>query len=144
MKIILLKEVQGFGHVGETKEVSDGYARNFLIPKGLAAMATKHTLKVVGDQKAKKVRQAQKSARSKELLAKKINKKTFEIKAKADEKGTLYAGIDKKLLAEELRKQGVELETSEIKLKENIKKIGDYEIDIILGKEKAVVKLKVV
>ena len=65
MQIILLKEVKGLGHAGETKEVSDGYSRNFLIPKGMADMATKHSLSVLDAQGKKKERAKKQEERKK-------------------------------------------------------------------------------
>ena len=143
MKVILLKEVQGLGRAGDIKQVSDGYARNFLIPQGLADVLTKHTLGMLEAQKMKKVRSEKSEARSKKLLAKKINGKIFTIQVKADEKGTLYAGIDAKAVAQELNKQGFKLEPSEVKLKEAMKKIGEYEVGLELGEEKAKIKLNI-
>jgi len=154
MKIILLKEVSGLGHKGEVKEVKEGYARNFLIPKGMADVVTKHSLNVLAAQKRKREKSKKLSplkrdhakageVRSKKLLAGKFNNKSFEILAKADEKGTLYAKLDAKNIASELAKQGYKMEVSEVKLEKPIKKIGEYKIELRLADKKAIIKLKV-
>lgn len=143
MKIILLKEVQGLGHAGEVKEVAEGYARNFLITKGFADFATKHSLNVSKAQKNKRERVKKLEIRSKKLEAKKINGKSFTITAKADEKGSLYAKINGKTIAYELTKQGVKIEENEIKMPESIKKTGEHEIDLELSGESVKIKLEV-
>ncbi len=143
MKVVLLKEVKNLGHVGDVKEVNSGYARNFLIPRGLADMVTKHSMGVLESQKNKRERIKKVQFKSKKLLAKKIDRKKFKIEAKADEKGSLYAKLDSKAIVRELEKQGYDIELNEVIIKENIKKIGDYTVDLKLGGEKAKIKLEV-
>ena len=143
MKIILLKKVQGLGHIGEVKEVKEGYAFNFLIPKGMADVVTKHSLSVLAAQKKKGEKVRKSEVKSKRQEAEKINNKSFEIKAPADKKGTLYAKLNIKVVVSELAKQGYKIDQSEILLREPIKKIGEYEATLDLGGEKAKVKLKV-
>jgi large subunit ribosomal protein L9 len=144
MKIILLKEVQGLGHSGEIKEVADGYARNFLIVKGLADFVTKHNLDVLEAQKKKLEKLAVKARKDKQKLAKKINGQEFEIKSRADDKGTLYSKITAKTIAQELIKQGINIEDKEIKLDEAIKKVGKYEVELNLGGEGVMIKLEII
>ena len=143
MKIILLKEVQGLGHAGDIKEVSDGYGRNFLLPGKLAEISTQHSLAVLELRKRKRERIALRAEKDKVKLAKKINGQRFAIKAKADQTGTLYAKIDAKAIASVLAKQGFKIEENEIKLPETIKKIGEYEVDFELGGESGKIKLEV-
>jgi large subunit ribosomal protein L9 len=143
MKIILLKEVQGLGHAGDIKEVSDGYGRNFLVPQGLAAILTMENLKAVEVKKSRKEKAVKSLKKNKDKLAKKIFGKKFEIKVKADETGTLYAKIDAKAIDSELNKQGYKIEASEIKLPEPIKKIGEYEVNLELGGESGKIRVEV-
>jgi len=143
MKIILTKEVRGLGHVGETKEVSDGYARNFLLANGLAREATSTALQTLDSQKAKKQKQEIKNKKTKQILAKKINGRSFTIKSKADDSGTLYAGLNAEAISEELKKNKFFIEPEEIVLGENIKKIGDYQFELILAGEKVKIKLNI-
>ncbi len=144
MKVILIKEVPGLGHAGETKDVAEGYARNLLIPKGLADVLSKHGLNVLEAQKNKRVRLAIKSEKDKQKLAKKINGQKFEIQAKADEKGSLYAKINAKAIAAELVEKGFEVEDNEVKLPEAIKKVGEYEVELGLGEGRVMVKVEVI
>jgi len=143
MKVILLKEVRNIGHAGEIKDLKEGYARNYLIPSGLASVVSKHSMGVAQAQKNKKEKQKKLEAKSKKSEAKKIDGKKFEIKVKADEKGTLYAKLDAKNIARELKKQGYNIEPDEIKLAEPIKKIGEFEVELNLAGENVKVKLEV-
>jgi len=143
MKVVLLKEVRGLGHQGDIKEVKQGYARNFLIPHGLADILTKHSLSVIEQQKKKREKSKKVEVRSKKLLAKKINGNSFMILAKADDKGTLYAKVDAKVIAGELQKQGFALGVGEVVLEKGIKKVGEYEVVLKIGDDKAKVKLAV-
>ncbi|MDD4332894.1 MAG: 50S ribosomal protein L9 [Patescibacteria group bacterium] len=141
MKVILLKEVSGLGHIGDVKEVNDGYARNFLFSRGLAIMASKHSIKMLVDHKNREIRIKEKKIRTKKIIAKHINNKIFTIKSKADEKGTLYAGLTRELISQKLKNEIFEIEPGEIELEENIKKLGEYRIGLNLAGEKANVKL---
>ena len=114
MKVILLKEVKNLGHVGEIKDVAEGYARNLLIPGELADILSKHGLNVLEARKNKRERTAIKSKKDKQKLVKKISGQKIEIKAKADEKGGLYAKINAKAVAAELARQRFKVEDSEI------------------------------
>jgi large subunit ribosomal protein L9 len=143
MKIILLKEVQGFGHAGDIKEAKEGYARNFLIPKGLAVVADKHTLKVARDQKEKQKRQSKKTENKKQMLARKINGNIFEIKSSSDESGTLYAGLDAKKICKELNQQGCEVEEADFLPMEKIKNIGEHVVKLNLSGNKVQIKLNI-
>ncbi|MFH1522760.1 MAG: 50S ribosomal protein L9 [Patescibacteria group bacterium] len=143
MKIILLKETKGLGHAGEIKEVKVGYALNFLIPEGFADMATKHSLNVLKAQENKLIKSKEVEKKSKKAEAKKIDGKFFEVIVKADEKGTMYAKLDAKAVAKELEKEGYKIEAGEIRLDEPIKKIGEYEVGLELGGQKAKIKLEV-
>ena len=143
MKIILLKEVQGLGHAGDIKEVSDGYGRNFLLPGKLAEISTQHSLAVLELRKRKRERIALRAEKDKVKLAKKINGQRFAIKAKADQTGTLYAKIDARAIAFLLVRKGYKIEPDEIKLPEPIKKIGEYEVNLELGEENGKIKLEV-
>ncbi len=144
MKVVLLKEVQNLGRQGDIKEVKEGYARNFLISQGLADILTKHSLSMLEAQKKKKVRSKKLEVRSKKSLARKIAGKNFVIQAKADDKGTLYAKVDVKAIAGELQKQDYAVDVGEVVLDKVIKKVGEYEVELKLGGEKAKVSINII
>jgi large subunit ribosomal protein L9 len=144
MKIVLLKTVPGLGQAGEVKEVSEGYARNYLIPQDLADLVTKHSINVLSAQKKKRERMNAQEKLAKKKLAKKLNRKVFTIETTADDNDTLYAGITAKSLAVELQNQGHKVEAGEIKLKSAIKKLGEHKAELKLGGEKVMIRVKVV
>jgi len=143
MKVILLKQVRGLGQIGEIKTVADGYARNFLIPRGLADMLSSHSLNIMEAQKKKLIRIKNIELKNNLQEIKKIKSKKFEIKAKADNKGTLYAKITSKIIAEELSRQGYKIASQAVKLNETIKKVGEYKIQLSLEGESAEVIIEV-
>ncbi|MFH1427857.1 MAG: 50S ribosomal protein L9 [Patescibacteria group bacterium] len=141
MKVILLKNISNLGRAGEIKEIKTGYARNFLLAKGLADMVSKHSINVLHAQKKKLARLEIKEEKNKKNLAKKVNNQVFIIEAKADDKGNLYAKLSQKAIVDVLNKAGYQVLNKEIILKENIKKIGEYEVELKLAGEKAKIKL---
>lgn len=133
MKIILLKDVPKLGKKDDIKDVSDGYARNFLIPKGLVAPLTPALLKEAEARKAKEAAKVQKEIEAAKDLAEKIKKVKMTIKAKANEKEELFGSVDSAQIAEALKEKGIEVAKNQVVLKEPIKKLGDYKVKIDLG-----------
>lgn len=133
VKVILLKDVAKLGKKGEIKEVSDGYGRNYLIPRGLAVEATKSELsklRNVEDQRKKKEERTK--ANSEELL-KKIKQRHFRLKVKAGTSGKLFGAVTSADIAELISKElGTEFSKRYVDLKENIKNTGEYRISLKL------------
>ena len=102
MKVILNQDVKGQGKKGDLINVSDGYARNFLLPKNLAKEATKENLNVMQGQKESQEYRKQKELEEAQELQKKIAELTVNIKAKAGENGKLFGSVTSKEIAEEL------------------------------------------
>ncbi len=133
MKVLLVKDVPSLGKAGEVKEVKDGYARNYLIPKGLAKVATPE---IIQEWEKEQKERAKKEAKEKEELLKlkeKIESLTLEIRHKAGANGALFGAITNKEVAEELKKYGIEIDKKSIDIHPPIKQTGSYEIDIKLG-----------
>lgn len=141
MRVLLIKKVKGLGQAGEIKEVNDGYARNFLLPKKLAEMISNHETRMLVAQKNKQIRLKAEEEKAKKKMVKKIDNKTYEIISKSDQKGTLYAKIDNRSLSHELKGLGLNIEPNEIKMDTPIKKLGEYAIDIVIKGGKARIKL---
>lgn len=143
MKIILIKNVPKVGLKHDIKDVSDGYALNLLIPRGLAEVATPGNLKKMEVLKAKE--EGEKKAKEAEIAKNlgEIAKIKIEMKGKANEKGHLFAGITKEMIAEELAKTGhSSIHSDFIVLDKHIKEVGEHDIAIkVLDK---VGKLKLV
>ncbi|MGI5836632.1 MAG: 50S ribosomal protein L9 [Chloroflexota bacterium] len=135
MKVVLLKDIQGVGKEGQVKEVADGYARNFLLPKGLAAIATPGTLKDLEiKQAAERKRQAKIDEEMREL-AKKISDSSITVRSKVGEGGKLYGSITNADVAEAIESQlGQTVDKRKIEIEEPIRHVGEYKIPIKLSK----------
>ena len=128
MKVIFLKDVKGSGKKGEIKEVSDGYANNFLIKTGLAKKVDATSLNENKTQK-----QANDYHKEQERLAalevkKQIDGKTIALKIKCGENGKTFGSITSKEIADALGANGIKLDKKKIELTESIKSVGSYKI----------------
>ncbi|MFA6257467.1 MAG: 50S ribosomal protein L9 [Candidatus Paceibacterota bacterium] len=144
MKVIFLKDVPRVGKRHDTKEVNDGYALNFLIPRKFAEMATPNALALLETKKKniKIEREMQEDLLLKNL--ENIKEKIVTIKAKADEKGHLFSGIKNKEIIKEMKAQhNAEISEESIVLEKPIKEIGEFEIQISMKDKKSSFKLKV-
>jgi len=132
MKVIFLQDVKGQGKKGEVKEVSEGYARNFLIPRGLAKEASQGNLKTLEVQKQAEERRKQREKQEAEELGKRLDQMTVVIRAKAGEGGRLFGAITSKQVAEALAKEGIEIDKRKIELDEPIRSLGVTKVPIKL------------
>ena len=133
MKVILLDNVKGVGKKDEIINANDGYARNFLFPKGLAVEANNSNLiklKAKQDSKAFKKGEDKKEALN---IKEQIEKITLKIEVKAGENGKIFGGVTSKEIAEQLKKQcNIELDKKKIDLKDTIKTVGIFTVDVKL------------
>lgn len=136
MKVILQQDVKGQGKKGQLVEVSDGYGRNFLLPRKLAVEATAENVNTMKMQdKAKQARLAEEKAAA-QALAEQLKGVQVKIKARAGQGGKLFGSITSKEISEELKKQfGMEVNKSKIVLADPIKSFGAFEIKCKLGSE---------
>ena len=145
MIVILTKDVKGTGKAGEVVKVSDGYARNMLLPKGLAKEATEGNIRNLEKQKAiaEEKREEQKPSAIKQ--AEELDRITLTIKSKGGETGKLFGSITSKDISEELLKQqNIKIDKKKIELDNPIKQTGDFQVDIKLFPEvTASLKIKV-
>ena len=144
MKVVFLEDVSAKEKKGDIKEVSDGYARNFLLPRGLALPATQGAVKSA--QKLTEERERKRARQHDEYveLAKQINGKELKFKGKASGKGTLHGSITTADIAAELSKAiNVDVDRKKIALKSSLHKVGSYEVDVVFAKD-AVAKITVV
>ena len=142
MKVILLKDVVKVGHKNEVKNVSDGYAMNFLIPNKLAEFATPKKIKNI---EILKHQQKEEYNIQHDLLVKNLktlNGARVEIEGKANEKGHLFKGIQKEEIVEELKRQDhIDLKPEFVELEHPIKEVGEFDITAKVGDTKATFKL---
>ncbi len=136
MKVIFLEDVKGKGKKGELKEVSDGYARNFLLPKKLAKEATTDNLNTFKlQEKAKAAQIAREKAEAQEN-AKKLESMQVKVAAKAGANGRLFGAVTSKEISEALAKQhGMNIEKNKIVLSEPIKSYGAFDVKCKFGYE---------
>ncbi|MCI8773679.1 MAG: 50S ribosomal protein L9 [Lachnospiraceae bacterium] len=143
MKVILLQDVKSLGKKGEIVEVSDGYARNFVLPKKLGAEANSKNMNDLKLQKANADKIAKEQLEAAQELAKVLETKEVIVKMKSGEGGKAFGSISSKEIAEEAKKQcELELDKKKIQLPEAIKSLGVYEVNVKLH-TKVMGKLKV-
>ncbi|MGE4282125.1 MAG: 50S ribosomal protein L9 [Clostridia bacterium] len=146
MKVILQVDVKGQGKKGDMVNVSDGYAKNFLFPKGLAVEATKSNMNALEGQKAAQAFKKQKELDEAKKLAGKLSKVTVTMKAKAGENGKLFGSITSKDIADMLQEQHkIDVDKRKINLSEAIKALGAMDVEIKVYPEvSAKIKVNVV
>ncbi len=145
MEVILKEDIANVGKIGEVVRVRDGYARNYLLPRGLVLVANKknlktfeHQKKLVADQKQKIVRQAQ-------AVGDQLVGVSLVIPMKAGEEGRLFGSVTNMQIEKALKAKGLNVDRRKIHLEEPIKNIGEYEVPIRLAADLTVpLKLSVV
>ncbi|MDK2918832.1 MAG: large subunit ribosomal protein [Candidatus Petromonas sp.] len=131
MKVILLKDVKGTGKKGDVVNVSDGHARNFLIPRGFAKEATDSNIKTLKHQKQMQKRKQEEELAKAKALAEKISSITLTFKSKAGEGGRLFGSITSKDIAEKLKKEHkIKVDKRKIVLDNPIKELGARFVEI--------------
>ncbi len=134
MKVLFLQDVKGTGRKGEILEVSDGYARNFLLPKNLAKIATKELTIQIKQVEEKEMKLMEQELKVNQKLASRIDGQEIEIITKASATGTLYSAIGTEKIVEEIKKQLKSIVKSEqVILNKPIKEIGEYKVKIKFG-----------
>jgi large subunit ribosomal protein L9 len=135
MKVILLADVKPLGKKGSVAEVADGYARNYLVPKGLAAEATKAALATAEAQQRASVRRAAEAKADAEALANLLESSPVSIPAKCGGNGKLFGAITNANVAEAIHaKFDVAIDRHDIEIKDSIKALGSYPVQIRVGK----------
>lgn len=144
MRVILLQDVKGLGKKDSIVEVSDGYARNYLLPRKIAVEATDGIEKHVKQKKELEQKKKEKELENAKLLAKKLQEHILTIAAKTGENGKLFGSITNKEIADEIKKQlNIEIDRKKIELESPIKQVGRYEVEVKIH-QGVVAKLKVV
>ena len=146
MDIILLERIGNLGSIGDVVTVKDGYARNFLIPQGLAVAATASNLKVNDEVIRQQAHKAAKAKEAAEAIASKLEGLNLKLGAKAGESGKIFGSVNSIQLADAIQGAGYDIERKQISLADDtIKELGAYEATIKLHKEVVVtVKFEVV
>lgn len=132
MKIVLLQDVKNLGKKGDIKNISEGYARNFLLPKKLGVIATQEVVQKVEVEKKEQLKLEREALEKSRELAKNLSNLRIKLTVK-EKNGKLFGSITTKNIADELRNHNFDIQEKCIKLEEAVKKIGDYKIKIDLG-----------
>lgn len=146
MHIILKQDVDNLGYADEVVKVRPGYARNFLIPRGLAIIANEENKKVLAETMKQRAHKAQKIKGDAEAVAKQLESMTLKIGAKVGESGKIYGSVTALQLADALSKHGVNVDRKKIHLdSDHIKALGTYTAVVNLHKDvKAKVNFEVI
>lgn len=141
MKVIFIKDLKKQGKVNEIKEVSDGYAINFLIKNGYAVKYTKTSSNILNEDMKKKKLEEEKRIKEATILKEKLEKITLSFKVSCNQ-GKVFGSISSKQICEELSKKGISIDKKMIVINNSISSLGVHEVDIRLHK-KVVAMLKV-
>jgi large subunit ribosomal protein L9 len=133
MKVILKEDVKALGKMGDIVNVTPGYARNFLFPKGFAADADAKNIKALEHEKRVIAERAKKLKDQAQGLAGQLGALTISMRAKAGEEGKLFGSITNKDIAEALEAKGFEVDRKKIVLEEPIKRTGSHQVTVKLG-----------
>ena len=131
MKIILIQDVKGLGKAGDIKEVNDGYARNFLIKKGMAVEGTAQNLYAAEQKKKIAAEKAAAAKAEAEEIAEKLNKQVIKVYAKGGENhGKMFGSVTAENIAEGLKLAGFDIDKKKIETKETMKEFKKYEVTV--------------
>lgn len=130
MKIVLREDVKKLGSKGDVVDAADGYARNYLIPRGLAVEATKQKIKELEEQEAKENRLESEKREDAEKLKSKLESEKFVIKVKAGDKGRLFGSVNTKDIAEAAADKGYDIDKRKIDLDDSIKSLGMHKVSV--------------
>ena len=145
MEVILKEDIVNLGKIGEVVRVRDGYARNYLLPRGLVLMANKKNLKTFDHQKKLVADQKQKTMRQAQSAADQLTGLSLVIPMKVGEEGRLFGSVTNIQIEKALKAKGLNVDRRKIHLDEPIKTAGDYEVPVRLAADLTVpLKLSVV
>jgi len=130
MKVLLCEDVKNIGWLGDIVEVNNGYARNYLIPQGLATVATKANMKSLAKEKTKRAEQRIKEQERLNKAAAAVDGAEAVLAARANELGHLFGSVTARDIAENLREQGLEVADEIVRLDENIRQVGTTQVTL--------------
>ena len=136
MEVILKKDVENLGYANDVVKVREGYARNFLLPRGLADVATESARKQLTETLKQRAHKLAKIKADAEALAGSVEGKTLKIGAKVGEKGKIFGSVNTIMIADALKAMGFDVDRKSIKLKgDAIKSIGKYEAEVAFHRD---------
>ena len=130
MKVLLCEDIKKLGWLGDVVEVTVGYARNYLLPQGLAKVATKDSIRAIADEKARRAEQRIQDSSRLETAAQSVEGAEAVVAAKANEQGHLFGSVTERQIASNLRDQGFEVADEIVQLPEHIKEVGTHSVTL--------------
>ena len=130
MKVLLCEDIKKLGWLGDVVEVNDGYARNYLLPQGLAKVATKDSVRAIAEEKTRRAEQRIQQGERLEEAAKAVEGAEAVVAAKANEQGHLFGSVTSRQIAANLREQGFEVADEIVHLPEHIKQVGTHAVTL--------------
>ncbi len=144
MKVLLKKDHELLGAAGDIKEVKDGYARNYLIPHGIATPATPSNIKSFEEVKRQKSRKIERETKDAQVIASRLESNPVTITVKTAEEGKIYGSVTAQMIFDILSEKGYQsIDRKKITVPEHIKSVGEYEVEVKLYTG-VVAKLKVI
>ncbi len=135
MKVLLCEDVEELGWFGDVVEVKDGYARNYLLPQGVATVPTEANVKSLAEEKTKRAEFRKLAFAKLEQVASAVEGAEAVVAAKANEQGHLFGSVSKRDIATNLREQGFEVSDNMVHLDGHIKEVGTHEVTLKLSAE---------
>jgi large subunit ribosomal protein L9 len=135
MKVILKDDVKNVGNMGDIVKVADGYARNYLVPRGLAVEASTKNVKSVEHEKRIIQEKSKKIKNSAQDFSDRLSKVTLVMKANAGEEGKLFGSVTTMDIAEALKNEGFDIDKKKISLDEPIKRLGEHTVNVKIHPE---------
>ena len=132
MKIILRQDYEKLGKMGDTKDVKDGFARNYLIPRNIAYEATPGSLRALEEEKKQHSKKTDKEKKSSEAVAVELGKTSVTIKMKVGEDEKLFGSVTSQMIAEALAEKGITIDKRQVELEDSLKSLGIYDVAVKL------------
>mgnify|MGYP001389730014 CR=1 FL=1 len=135
MKVVLIQDVENLGKIGDSVNVKNGYARNFLIPQKLALLASKQNMNSINALLKQQEMKNAKERTNLESLVAVLNKTTLKFSLEAGDEGKLFGSVTSQMISDELNSQGIQIDKKEIELEDSIKETGSHKVNINLGND---------
>ncbi len=135
MKVLLCEDIRKLGWLGDVVDVTEGYARNYLLPQGLAKVATEGNIRAIAKAKAERAEERLKERKRLETAAEAVNEAEAVLAAKANEHGVLFGSITDRMIAANLREQGFAVADEVVRLPEHIKQVGSHSVTLKFADE---------
>jgi len=135
MKVLLCEDIRKLGWLGDVVDVNEGYARNYLLPQGLAKVATEGNIRAIAQEKAKRAEQRLKERRRIEKAAQAVDGAEAVLAARANEQGVLFGSVTEAMIAANLRAQGFEVADEIVRMPEHIKQLGTHSVTLRFAEE---------